>query len=165
MKRKSSVFTVIAVIISLGGIVFGIILGAVCKINNADWSSSPRMGFNPGLMFQTWIIADIIALAFYWMSQVLCKLENIEKALGADGENETLLSGINNLINNTKNAVSNQNVAGSSTSANTNTTVNRSYNAVPPENREAGANEWKCPNCGKINQNYVGSCGCGQTKP
>ena len=25
--------------------------------------------------------------------------------------------------------------------------------------------EWKCPNCGKINQNYVGSCGCGTPKP
>ena len=23
----------------------------------------------------------------------------------------------------------------------------------------------KCPNCGKINQNYVGSCGCGEIKP
>lgn len=26
-------------------------------------------------------------------------------------------------------------------------------------------NEWKCPNCGKINQNYTGTCGCGQLKP
>ena len=25
--------------------------------------------------------------------------------------------------------------------------------------------EWKCPKCGKINQNYVGTCGCGQLKP
>ena len=31
--------------------------------------------------------------------------------------------------------------------------------------REAGENEWKCPSCGKINQNYVGTCGCGQGKP
>ena len=26
-------------------------------------------------------------------------------------------------------------------------------------------NEWKCPKCGKINQNYVGTCGCGEGKP
>ena len=26
-------------------------------------------------------------------------------------------------------------------------------------------NEWKCPSCGKINQNYVGTCGCGEKKP
>ncbi len=25
--------------------------------------------------------------------------------------------------------------------------------------------EWKCPNCGRINQSYVGTCGCGQVKP
>lgn len=31
--------------------------------------------------------------------------------------------------------------------------------------REAGKNEWKCTACGKINQNYVGTCGCGQVKP
>ncbi len=29
----------------------------------------------------------------------------------------------------------------------------------------AGENEWKCPSCGKINQNYVGTCGCGERKP
>lgn len=31
--------------------------------------------------------------------------------------------------------------------------------------RFAGSNEWQCPTCGKINANYVGTCGCGQTKP
>ena len=36
-------------------------------------------------------------------------------------------------------------------------------NAKPE--RVAGENEWKCPNCGKINQNYVGTCGCGAAKP
>lgn len=25
--------------------------------------------------------------------------------------------------------------------------------------------EWKCSNCGKINRNYTGTCGCGQQKP
>ncbi len=31
-------------------------------------------------------------------------------------------------------------------------------------NKTAGDNEWKCSKCGSINQNYVGTCGCGQTK-
>lgn len=26
-------------------------------------------------------------------------------------------------------------------------------------------NEWKCPTCGRLNMNYVGTCGCGQVKP
>lgn len=25
--------------------------------------------------------------------------------------------------------------------------------------------EWRCPKCGKVNQNYVGTCGCGEVKP
>lgn len=32
------------------------------------------------------------------------------------------------------------------------------------KNRPAGENEWKCPACGRVNQNYVGTCGCGQLK-
>lgn len=28
----------------------------------------------------------------------------------------------------------------------------------------AGPNEWKCTQCGSINQNYVGTCGCGQSR-
>ena len=27
------------------------------------------------------------------------------------------------------------------------------------------ADVWICPNCGRENQNYVGSCGCGEVKP
>lgn len=36
------------------------------------------------------------------------------------------------------------------------------------DNRKASINsskEWCCSNCGRINQNYVGTCGCGETKP
>lgn len=31
--------------------------------------------------------------------------------------------------------------------------------------QEAEDDEWKCPDCGKINKNYVGTCGCGRRKP
>ena len=30
--------------------------------------------------------------------------------------------------------------------------------------KQPSENEWKCPKCGKINQNYVGTCGCGEVK-
>lgn len=36
--------------------------------------------------------------------------------------------------------------------------------SVTKPKRTAGANEWECSKCGTINQNYVGTCGCGQTK-
>lgn len=32
------------------------------------------------------------------------------------------------------------------------------------ETREAVPNEWRCAKCGKINQSYVGTCGCGLTR-
>ncbi|MGN1111634.1 MAG: zinc-ribbon domain-containing protein [Acutalibacteraceae bacterium] len=32
-------------------------------------------------------------------------------------------------------------------------------------NRVPEKNEWLCPKCGKINVNYVGTCGCGEVKP
>ncbi len=35
----------------------------------------------------------------------------------------------------------------------------------PEPERVPTENEWKCPRCGKINQNYVGTCGCGEGKP
>ena len=35
----------------------------------------------------------------------------------------------------------------------------------PVEDRPLTANEWKCPKCGRINQNYVGTCGCGEERP
>lgn len=31
-------------------------------------------------------------------------------------------------------------------------------------NREPKENEWKCSKCGTINNNYVATCGCGNTK-
>lgn len=32
-------------------------------------------------------------------------------------------------------------------------------------NKTIASNEWLCPQCGVINQNYVGTCGCGEQKP
>lgn len=33
------------------------------------------------------------------------------------------------------------------------------------KNTVSSQNEWKCPKCGKTNSNYIGTCGCGETKP
>ncbi len=39
-----------------------------------------------------------------------------------------------------------------------------SKKSVMHETRYPQAGEWKCSNCGRINQNYVGTCGCGTRK-
>lgn len=31
--------------------------------------------------------------------------------------------------------------------------------------QSVSANSWKCPNCGRINANYVSNCACGKNKP
>lgn len=31
--------------------------------------------------------------------------------------------------------------------------------------KQNSSDEWVCKNCGKVNKNYVGSCGCGEVKP
>lgn len=42
--------------------------------------------------------------------------------------------------------------------------TNKSKGYGSNQNKIAGANEWKCSKCGAVNQNYVGTCGCGQVK-
>ena len=33
------------------------------------------------------------------------------------------------------------------------------------QNNKALSTQWECPACGKSNENYVGTCGCGEEKP
>lgn len=48
----------------------------------------------------------------------------------------------------------------------TNNNYQRAANGAPiPLISVPTVNEWKCPKCGRINQNYVGTCGCGTRKP
>lgn len=37
--------------------------------------------------------------------------------------------------------------------------------ADPLINAQPSSNQWQCPDCKKINESYVGTCGCGKTKP
>lgn len=91
------------------------------------------------------------------------------------------LYGFGELISNSKKLVENGNAPQefNSNTANTNIsaeqqTANVSNNTTmsqpatkESEEKEAepNSNEWKCPKCGKIHQNYVGTCGCGEKKP
>lgn len=40
-----------------------------------------------------------------------------------------------------------------------------SLQEVAYSNKRVGTNEWLCSKCGRVNQNYVGTCGCGEGKP
>lgn len=150
---------VISVIIGIFGVIFGIILGATCKINTSEWYSSAKYVFNVGLMFETWIAFDLIVLLFNWCAAVLGKLENIERAICGD-KAENTSSSYKTLFNA---------AAEKMKTINTNTTPsNGTFETSTPTNpapTHISENEWKCPSCGKVNQNYTGTCGCGQQKP
>lgn len=156
---SSKYLRVISVIIGIFGVIFGIILGATCKINTSEWYSSARYIFNTGLMFETWIVFDLIVLLFNWCAAVLGKLENIEKAICGEDVNcsettyKKLFSVASERIRTATNVYNNAD----SENPNNHESV---YN-----NESISNNEWKCPSCGKINQNYTGTCGCGQQKP
>lgn len=151
---------VISVIIGIFGVIFGIILGATCKINTSEWYSSARYVFNVGLMFETWIAFDLIVLLFNWCASVLGRLENIEKAICGDKAEDTS-SSYKSLFNaaTEKMKTINSNISNSEEG-----TVDKSMPTAPAPTHVSD-NEWKCPNCGKVNQNYTGTCGCGQQKP
>lgn len=113
---NSKYFKVTAILVSVGGVIFGIVVGAITKSDN-------RGNFNAGLMIQSWIIADIFSMILFGIGSVLERLESFEKKI------DTFL-----------------------------------YQKTGPSNSPTGK-EWKCPKCGRINQSYVGSCGCGEKKP
>ena len=43
--------------------------------------------------------------------------------------------------------------------------TNKENNQNKTYNQTLNTNEWICPKCGRTNQNYVGTCGCGEVKP
>lgn len=146
---KSKRLKIVTALIPFIGVIFGIVLGFACKINTSDWYSSAKYVFNTGLMFETWLFFDLLALFFGWLASVLEKLENIERSIC--GENN---SDINKDTMSDKYFQSAMN--------NIHTAVNNIQSKLKNEPSE---NEWKCPECGKINQNYVSTCSCGYVKP
>ena len=140
---KSSKMKIIAALLPFIGAVFGIVLGFACQINvETKWYNSADYVFNTGLMLETWIFFDLLGIFFSWLASVLQKLENIERSI----------CGTTNTY------------SGTSNSSFTFTGNNSNYSHVNTPQQQAGAGEWKCPSCGRINQNYVGTCGCGQVK-
>ncbi len=141
---KSKTLRTVALLLPIIGIIFGIVLGFACQINTeTKWYSSAKYAFNVGLMFETWMFFDLLALFFGWLGSVLEKLENIEQKICGENSNTNIAKPLNEYINTAKNVVNN---------------MHRQTENTPKEN------EWRCPNCGKVNQNYIHTCSCGYTK-
>ncbi len=86
--------------------------------------------------------------------------------IGVIIENQSVLFGYLNTIyeNTTSNKEKEKNNSPTQLFRNIHVEKNES-NEKKKEEKKASANEWRCPKCGKINQNYVGTCGCGELKP
>lgn len=148
---KSTTIKTVAVLLSLVGVIFGIVLGFACQIPTYSvwYDSHKEYAFNVGLMFETWMFFDLLALFFGWLASVLEKLENIERSICGKNDSHT-------------NVNTSANGYFQSAVSNIHTAVDNIQSKLKKEPSE---NEWKCPKCGRINQNYVGTCGCGEVKP
>lgn len=103
---KSKRLKIVATLLPLIGIIFGIVLGFACQINvETKWYNSAKYAFNVGLMFETWMFFDLLALFFGWLGSVLEKLENIERSIC--GENTTINTNkpLNNYIQTAVNSI------------------------------------------------------------
>ena len=134
---KSKTLNIVAALLIFVGIIFGIVLGFACKVDVSDDWWIENLKFNVGLMIETWMFFDLLALFFGWLGSVLEKLENIERTICDENHNGMNINAIHTAINNFQSKMK----------------------------KEPSENEWKCPKCGSINQNYVGTCGCGEVKP
>lgn len=95
---------------------------------------------------QTWISAAILTLVFVFLGSVLDSLDKISNQLSALKEEKNL-------------PYTGASAPGSIAAA----PIFQDHRQTKPA--APGTNEWACPQCGKVNQNYVGTCGCGEEKP
>ena len=117
-------------------------------------------GFLAFLMFIAtlavgFLVAYISSLFLYGFGELVSNSQNLfNNSYSHQQPNGTFNNSVNNYVpsNNSpifKDTVQNQPVTSS----------------APVTKTEPAANEWKCPQCGLIHQNYVGTCGCGCKKP
>ena len=116
-----------------------IIVGVILSISGFISGIISGIAFNNfGICLLVWITTFLYAIIYFGIGTILKKLESIENAQ-------------NFYRNNTPTSIS---------STNNFTDKLSSISSISIKN----TSEWKCNKCGKINQNYVGTCGCGQTK-
>lgn len=149
--QLSKVFKGIGGVLVALGIIGGIAAGAIFQIPQVSLDSysntySTRTEFNFPLMICVFISVAILCVLVFGIAFILEYLEDIKEQLKTVEHSEKTTSPFKNL----NSSVSSFQVEPSDQSM--------------PKITQPASDEWKCPNCERINKNYVGTCGCGHHK-
>ena len=140
---KSKIFRIIGIVIAVLGAIGSIGMGflfQIPKVRQGLYSTyTVGSDFNFMAMIAGFISIGLLCLFIFGISFILEYLEDIEKRLSAAESNQPSRATVY------KN-------------------INSNFSAAPINQKTAESDEWKCPSCGRINKNYVGTCGCGQRK-
>ncbi len=128
-----------------------LILGFISGIVWVVFGNSSYTLINFGFMIAIWIGSGLSALIFGWLAYVLEALINIEDNTRGAKVSADTYKPLDDNIKTDADTIYKPSIY--------------SGNYIPNDTNKPSENEWKCPKCGKINQNYVGTCGCGEIKP
>lgn len=145
---KSTLFKNVTALVAIIGIIGGIVSGNVFKAIDFDnlislngLNNGLNTKFNFGLMISCWVGTALLCLIFYGFA---CILEHLEKL---DDNSFKLVQQKNELDKKEKPA----------TAAIPTKPIKKTEQSLNP-------GDWICPECGRVNGKYVGTCGCGHVK-
>lgn len=140
---KSKIFKTIGAVVAVLGAIGSITMGFIFQIPKVKQglysTSTVGSDFNFTAMLAGFISIAIICIFIFGIAFALEYLEDIKSQLSTTGTNNPNTTPIFKNINEPA--------------------QNPIKKVAQPE-----SDEWKCPSCGRINKNYVGTCGCGQRK-
>ena len=151
----------LCVAVTVIGIIASFIIGLTMIIEAAK-SRNSTAGIIIGILVIVLgsLVSWLISLFSYGYGQMIDSLQNIEEHITGNTESYAP----DNMSNFMKSVSGQQQIDSLYKNQN-----NANHNddqpiAQPQQARIPGPDEWKCNNCGQINKNYVGTCGCGQLK-
>ncbi|MBE6794131.1 MAG: zinc ribbon domain-containing protein [Ruminococcaceae bacterium] len=153
---SSKYFRIQGTIVIIVGIVLGIILGNYYKIDIDDSYYRETYVFNFWMFLLISGITDVLGSLLIGVATIIDKLDN-NVPLKSNTVGSNPVNGGTSSVRICRNCG-----ATISPSATVCTTcgANLKVRAAAPSQ-----NAWICPKCGRENQNYVGTCGCGEIKP
>ena len=146
--KNGKIFKIIGVIVAIIGFVSGIAGGFLFPAVNVDYSKYlgflTKTHFNFVFMFACWVSTAFLCIFIFGIAYILECLGIIHNVLYK-------------LETGNKSSVGGENIE----------PIIARKQDFGSKSRRIGTidGEWKCPKCGRINANYVGTCGCGEHKP